>query len=189
MNSTLIVDPDSLDMMKAMVRANAPSAVLLLLNLAGCWQAHLDYYSGPIIVRPLTSSPPQWLRAAIYQDRLERIIEEHNQHQVEEIATPGEVAIYLAGALQDAPMHTGFIHTYAWATGEVSTKYHGMSQAEYWEALAPCGERPRPIELTDDERRDCLDPLSAWLRRAVVKGRKKSNPASILFEKWSGIDK
>lgn len=160
----------NLTLMQAMLENNtAPSVVSAMLLLTGCRQEHASYMSGSIIGYRSVSLP-QRIKTAIYQNRLDLIATEHNNDQVGELATAAEVAAYMYTYTLSYPPTQEIVRVYQWAMKEVTVKYLGWSEEQYWKAVALYVEQPLvPVPLSDYEQKQYLWPLSRWLRRQVVR--------------------
>ena len=115
-----------------------PQVIASLLEISQFSLHHIRWFASPIIVHQSawSSALPQWIRQAIYSDRLEQIFTEHETAKIGELATATEVLACIYPASLDAPLHPDWINVYLWAGNEAMTKHNRLGDGRcFWELM------------------------------------------------------
>jgi len=146
----------------AMIAEQAPETAKILLIMCGIEEKHAEYLTAPIIV--FGNSHSEILRAGrllhlIYRQRVERIIEEHNNGLPHEMCTLAEIVAYLSCASLEAPL-----------PGELTDVFLYAFQETYKNEINDFNNQmgfDAPIELSDYERRYSLEKLQRFVRKEI----------------------
>lgn len=121
----------TLEMLRLLASLDTPKELLAcMLEMAEFSIHHVRYLAGPLVLhRSLWGdTTPSWLKVACIHDRLELILNEYEQDQVGDYATPTEVLTYMMPASFEAPMHRDYSDLYIWAGNEVVRKHKKLPE-------------------------------------------------------------
>jgi hypothetical protein len=175
---TLRPEPDSatedtrctsstLEMLRLLASLDMPRELLAcLLELSEFSIHHVRYLAGPLVSHRSSwgDTTPTWLKVACMQDRFERILNEYEQNQIGDYATPTEVLAYMMPATMEAPMHRDYADLYIWVGNEVMRKHNRLPQGvdNFYELI---GGQVIEFKTVKTEFQD----LSRSIRQSVVK--------------------
>lgn len=153
------------------------SMLASILDVAriGVRAPHLHYLVGPVSYHtsPWVLDVPAWVLQAALVERLDLVIEEHNEQVVGELAADAECLYAMYPASMEAPMTDEASRVYFHLGARVMQRHKGQDPRVFFTAIS-VSDWCRPMTLTEHEERYVLNRLKADIRRRVVRdGRSK----------------
>ncbi len=141
----------------------SPKAISVLLAMLDLRKEHLHYFNAPIISSQSMwkDALPDWLKKAIYKERLEIICNEHNQGEVGIYAGLTEAVAVLMPSSLEAPLDHEHSNIYMWTAKQVSIRYQGKTVDDF---KGICD-----LEELSRYEQEKLNRLLADIRRKVIK--------------------